>query len=91
MSSPPVSTAARRGGRGDEDHLRPRGRLSLYLYLTPNAGEDGTAVATVEIAPNVNADYDGSGTLLGIEVLAAGGLSVETLAAGAMAKTNEAA
>ena len=62
---------------------------ALYLYLTPTAGEDGAAVETVEIAPNVHADYDAAGTLLGIEVLGAGGLSVETLAAGAMAGTSE--
>ena len=29
---------------------------ALYLYLTPKAGEDGAAVETVEIAPNVNAE-----------------------------------
>ena len=64
---------------------------ALYLYLTPKAERDGAAVETVEIAPNVNADYDENGNLLGIEVLSAGGLSVETIAAGVMARTNEAA
>ena len=70
----------------------PPGGLDVpaLALLRAAAGEDGAAVETVEIAPNVNADYDGSGTLLGIEVLGAGGLSVETIAAGVM-KANEAA
>ena len=42
---------------------------ALYLYLTPRAGEAGAAAEAVEIAPNVNADDDAAGALLGIEVL----------------------
>ena len=64
---------------------------ALYLYRTPRAGGAGAAAEAVGIAPNVNADDGAAGALLGIEVLAAGGLSVETIAAGVMAKADDAA
>jgi hypothetical protein len=45
----------------------------VYVYLDPN----GSVARTVEIAPGVMADYATDGTLLGVELLRATGLTID--------------